>query len=102
MNQRTTKYVTFGEYVKQALYSAKYENDTSLGKIPCVVGEVPQLTGCYTQGESFEEARENLREAIELWVTITLQRNEELPILNGYTIIRPRTSRSPQRKKAFA
>jgi len=82
MKQKTLHYITFAEYVKQALYSAKYETDTSLGKIPCVVGEVPQLVGCYTQGESFEEARENLREAIELWVTIALQRNEELPVIN--------------------
>ena len=30
--------------------------------------EVPSLPGCVTQGESIEEVRENLREAIEAWL----------------------------------
>ncbi len=29
--------------------------------------EVPALPGCFTQGESLEEVRENLREAINGW-----------------------------------
>ena len=30
--------------------------------------EVPSLPGCVTQGESLGEVRENLKEAIELWL----------------------------------
>jgi predicted RNase H-like HicB family nuclease len=30
--------------------------------------EVPALPGCVTQGETEEEIRKNLREAIELWL----------------------------------
>lgn len=30
--------------------------------------EVPSLPGCVTQGESHEEIRANLQEAIELWL----------------------------------
>ncbi|MGZ8900347.1 MAG: type II toxin-antitoxin system HicB family antitoxin [Limisphaerales bacterium] len=30
--------------------------------------EVPALPGCVTQGETIEEIRENLREAIEGWL----------------------------------
>ncbi|MDE0838697.1 MAG: type II toxin-antitoxin system HicB family antitoxin [Kiritimatiellae bacterium] len=30
--------------------------------------EVPALPGCVTQGESIEEVRTNVREAIELWL----------------------------------
>ena len=30
--------------------------------------EVPSLPGCVTQGESMEELRSNLQEAIELWL----------------------------------
>jgi antitoxin HicB len=29
---------------------------------------VPDLPGCYSQGETFEEAKENIREAIELYL----------------------------------
>ncbi len=30
--------------------------------------EVPALPGCMTQGETMEELKKNLREAIELWL----------------------------------
>ena len=30
--------------------------------------EVPALPGCYTQGETLEEVRTNLREAAEAWL----------------------------------
>ena len=30
--------------------------------------EVPSLPGCVTQGETVEEVRKNLKEAIELWL----------------------------------
>ncbi len=32
--------------------------------------EVPALPGCVTQGESEEEVTSNLREAIELWLSV--------------------------------
>ena len=31
--------------------------------------EVPALPGCYTQGETLEEVRANLQEAIEGWLS---------------------------------
>lgn len=77
------KYVSFREYVHQVLNNAKYETDNSLGDIPCVVVESPDLQGCFTQGENFEEARENLIDAIELWITAGLKEGEEMPVING-------------------
>jgi predicted RNase H-like HicB family nuclease len=32
--------------------------------------EVPALPGCVTQGETLEELQVNLREAIELWLSV--------------------------------
>ena len=32
--------------------------------------EVPALPGCLTQGETMEELKANLREAIELWLSV--------------------------------
>jgi len=32
--------------------------------------EVPALPGCVTQGETIDELRENLKEAIELWLDL--------------------------------
>ncbi|MBS4028739.1 MAG: type II toxin-antitoxin system HicB family antitoxin [Ignavibacteriales bacterium] len=97
MKRNSTNYVSLGEYVHQALLSATYENDIS-AKQTCVVGEVPLLQGCYTQGENFEEARENLREAIELWITIALQQNETLPVINGCTLIQTLHHSTTQRR----
>jgi len=32
--------------------------------------EIPSLQGCYTQGETLEEVRANLREAAEGWLAV--------------------------------
>jgi len=32
--------------------------------------EVPALPGCLTQGETLKELKANLREAIELWLSV--------------------------------
>jgi predicted RNase H-like HicB family nuclease len=79
----SVEFVTFREYVRQALKNASYEVDHSLGDIPCVVAEVPDLPGCFTQGENYEDARENLIDAIELWITAGLRDGAEIPVING-------------------
>ena len=42
---------------------------------------VPELKGCHTQGESFEEVMKNIKEAIELYVE-TLPSKERKKILS--------------------
>jgi predicted RNase H-like HicB family nuclease len=42
-------------------------------------GHCPELQGCYTQGETFEETVENLREVIALHVEDRLECGEEIP-----------------------
>jgi len=44
-----------------------------------VVAEVPSLPGCISQGESREEALENVREAISLHVEVLRERGEPVP-----------------------
>jgi len=39
----------------------------------------PELQGCYTQGNTFEEALENIRDAIRLHVIDRLESGEEVP-----------------------
>jgi predicted RNase H-like HicB family nuclease len=39
----------------------------------------PELQGCYTQGETYEEALENVRDAIRLHVEDRLKSGEEIP-----------------------
>lgn len=41
--------------------------------------EVPALEGCYSQGETIEEALENIKEAIELHLEVLREEKEEIP-----------------------
>jgi predicted RNase H-like HicB family nuclease len=39
----------------------------------------PELQGCYTQGDTYEEALENIKDAIHLHVKDRLEDGEEIP-----------------------
>jgi predicted RNase H-like HicB family nuclease len=39
----------------------------------------PELQGCYTQGDSYENALENIKDAIQLHVVDRLNNSEEIP-----------------------
>lgn len=96
------KQVSLSEYITEALRNAIYEKDNSLGKMPCVVAEAPDLPGCYTQAENFEEARRNLIEAIELWITVALRNGESLPVINNCTLLKPTRKPHSQKEKILA
>ncbi len=44
------------------------------------VAEVPALPGCLSQGNTFEEAETNIREAIELWLEVMHDKNKDATI----------------------
>jgi predicted RNase H-like HicB family nuclease len=39
----------------------------------------PALRGCHTQGETFEEAVDNIKDAIRLYIESLIAHNEEVP-----------------------
>jgi predicted RNase H-like HicB family nuclease len=41
--------------------------------------ECPSLEGCFSQGSSYEDTLENIKEAIELWIEDALEANEAIP-----------------------
>ena len=43
------------------------------------VAEIFELPGCLTQGESIEEALENLAEARRLWIEVAYEAGDEIP-----------------------
>ncbi len=45
------------------------------------IADCPELQGCYTQGDSYEEVMENIKEVIELHLEDRLNRND-LPVGN--------------------
>ncbi len=38
--------------------------------------EVPALKGCFSQGETMEEAIENIKEAITAWLSVDIQNGD--------------------------
>jgi predicted RNase H-like HicB family nuclease len=64
------------------LHKAEYYKDEN----GVVVAKVPGAQGFFAQGDSFDEARENLREVIEGNILLALQVGLEIPRLEGITI----------------
>ena len=50
-------------------------------------GYVPSLPGCHTQGDTIEETRKNLKEAIEGILLVMKKYNEPIPTDEGIEII---------------
>ena len=51
---------------------------------------VPALPGCHTWGESFEEARENIRDAIDAYIRSLAKDGENIPLDRGVAATFPR------------
>jgi predicted RNase H-like HicB family nuclease len=62
-------------YVEAALKKAEYFRDEN----GMVIARVPQASGFFAQGDTFEEARANLRDVIEGNVLLALQLGLGLP-----------------------
>ena len=67
-------------YMAEILKNAVYEKGEQLDVI---VAEAPDLPGCVTQAPTIEEARENLVDAIEVWLMSGLRSGEDPPAVNG-------------------
>jgi predicted RNase H-like HicB family nuclease len=50
-----------------------------LGEDGYWVVECPSLPGCVSQGKTREEALDNIKEAIELWIEDAQEHNEPIP-----------------------
>jgi predicted RNase H-like HicB family nuclease len=64
-------------YVEEALKRADYYRDEN----GVVIARVPAASGFFAQGETFEEARANLRDVIEGNLLLALQLGLEIPKL---------------------
>ncbi len=80
MSKKSPRRVSLPEYLAEILKNAVYEKGEQL---PVIVAEAPNLPGCLTQGATFEEARENLVDAIEVWLMSGLRSGEDPPVVNG-------------------
>jgi predicted RNase H-like HicB family nuclease len=80
MRKKSPRRGSLSEYTAEVLKNAVYEKGEQLDVI---VAAAPDLPGCVTQGATFEEARENLVDAIEVWLLSGLRNGEDLPVVNG-------------------
>ena len=80
MRKKPPRRASLADYIAEVLKNAIYEKGERLN---VVVAEAPDLPGCLTQGANVEEARENLLDAIEVWVMSGLRSGEDPPIVNG-------------------
>ena len=46
----------------------------------------PELQGCYTQGDSYEEALENIKDAIRLHLEDRIENKEDIPIIEAISL----------------
>ena len=93
MRKKSPRRGSLGDYIAEILKNAVYEKGEQLDVI---VAEAPDLPGCFTQGRTFEEARENLLDAIEVWIMSGLRSGEDPPVVNGCRLAittAPRTHR---------
>jgi len=73
---------SLADYVKAALKLTVYERDEN----GMIVASVPGASGFFAQGETFEEARENLQDVIEGNVLLALQLGLDIPDIPGVSI----------------
>src|SRR2546421_11612813 len=105
MRKTSPRRASLSEYIAEILKNAVYEKGEQLDVI---VAEAPDLPGCMTQGATFEEARANLVDAIEVWLMSGLRGGEDPPVINGCRLAitaapkRSKHARSHSRIKARA
>src|SRR5215472_11243170 len=93
MRKKSPRRVSLPDYLAEVLKNALYEKGE---QSDVIVAESPDLPGCLTQGATFEEARENLVDAIEVWLMSGLRSGEDPPVVNGCRLAittAPRTHR---------
>ena len=75
------KIFSLTRYLRAALEQAAYEKDED----GVIVASVPGASGFFAQGDTYEEARANLEDAIEGNVLLSLQLGWDIPLLPGFT-----------------
>ncbi len=71
------------EIKKEKLFTVLYEPSEEGGFVVSVAG----LPGCYSQGETFEEAQKNIIEAIELYLEeLGENYNTSMPIIGNVLV----------------
>ncbi len=71
------------EYIQAAMEKAKYE---IIDDQEPYYGSIPNLKGVWATGKTLEECRRNLKQVLEGWIVLRLQRGRTIPPVKGLTI----------------
>ena len=63
----------------QAILARPYHRVITGEPVEGYLGEVPEFPGCYTAGETPEEALRNLDEAMAVWIESALAHGDPIP-----------------------
>lgn len=63
---------------------------------------MPSLPGCHTDGESIEEVRKNIKEAVNGWIEATQEQGWEIPQDEGIETIESIQVSLPISKEQFS
>jgi predicted RNase H-like HicB family nuclease len=74
------------EYLTAALESAHFE---IIEDEEPYYGNIPAMKGVWATGKTLEECRRNLASALEDWVLFSIARGQELPVVNGISLVLP-------------
>ena len=72
------------DYINAALRHARYEILSDDGSY---YGETPELPAVWANAETLEACREELREALENWITLGLAMQHKLPPIDDVEVI---------------
>ena len=75
LNYNPKKCVLEGDSMPNRYYQVVIEQDED----GFFVAEVPGIRACYTQGKTFEEVMENIKDVIQMCLEEMKSRGEELP-----------------------
>jgi predicted RNase H-like HicB family nuclease len=71
------------EYIQAAMEKARYE---IIDEPEPYYGSIPNLKGVWATGKRLEECRGNLKQVLEGWIVLRLQRGLAIPTVKGITI----------------
>jgi len=70
-------------YIEAVMKKAKYE---IIKDEEPYYGEIPSIKGIWATGKTLEECRKNLKEALEDYIIISLEKHLSLPEIDGIRI----------------
>lgn len=80
------------DYVSAAMRKAKYK---LLGDGEGFFGEIPGFQGVWSNADTLEECRDELRSVLEAWMLFRVRRGLSLPIVAGINL----NERAPRKRR---